>query len=210
MTHHLPRPALVLGVAGAAAGIPLAMVGLVAAPAAAVPAAMVGGLVAAGIAMRLGDRPGSDIPARRRAMARAGGTAGGLWLAGTGVVVLLGASTASVLVALLVVGVPAAVLGWRSVRPVELAAAAAPVTVQAPAPAPAALSTAELCLAWRRSYLELGELPAGPARDELVTHRQSMLDELERRDPAGFRRWLEAGARAGGDPGRYLATGPGA
>jgi hypothetical protein len=28
-------------------------------------------------------------------------------------------------------------------------------------------------------------------------------------DPAGFRRWLDPGARAGGDPGRYLAADPG-
>jgi hypothetical protein len=71
------------------------------------------------------------------------------------------------------------------------------------------LSTPELCLAWRRSYLTLVDLPAGSARCELVAMRQSMLDELERRDSAGFQRWLDDGARAGGDPGRYLAAGPG-
>jgi len=30
------------------------------------------------------------------------------------------------------------------------------------------------------------------------------LDELERRDPAGFRRWINDGARAAGDPARYI------
>jgi len=50
----------------------------------------------------------------------------------------------------------------------------------------------------------------GSGRGELVAVRLSILDELERRDADGFRRWLAAGARPGGDPARYLATGPGA
>jgi antibiotic biosynthesis monooxygenase (ABM) superfamily enzyme len=40
--------------------------------------------------------------------------------------------------------------------------------------------------------------------------RLSILEELERRDADGFRRWFAAAARPGGDPARYLATGPGA
>ncbi len=71
---------------------------------------------------------------------------------------------------------------------------------------PCELSTAELCLAWRRSYLALLDLPPGPGRCELVRLRGCLLDELERRDPAGLTRWLADGARAGSDPGRYLAT----
>ena len=51
-----------------------------------------------------------------------------------------------------------------------------------------ALSTPELCLAWRRSYLALLEVPAGPGRCEIVRMREGLLDELERRDRDGFTR----------------------
>ena len=65
-------------------------------------------------------------------------------------------------------------------------------------------------LAAALSYLAPEDLPSGPDRSELVTPRRSMLDQLERRDPAGFGRRLDsgadAGADAGGDLGRYLAA----
>jgi hypothetical protein len=50
--------------------------------------------------------------------------------------------------------------------------------------------------------------PDGKCRCAIVHLRQSMLDELERRDANGFGRWLKAGARAGSDPGRYLNPDP--
>jgi hypothetical protein len=71
---------------------------------------------------------------------------------------------------------------------------------------PAQVSTPELCLAWRRSYLALVDTPSGQARNDIVRLRRDLLDELERRDHAGFSRWIETGARAGSDPGRYLRT----
>lgn len=67
-----------------------------------------------------------------------------------------------------------------------------------------ALATATLCGAWQRSYWMLQDLPAGPTRVQLVAQRQAVLDELERRDPDGFARWLATDPRAGSDPGRYL------
>jgi hypothetical protein len=69
-----------------------------------------------------------------------------------------------------------------------------------------ALSTPELCLAWRRSYLALLDVTSYPARCDIVRMRECLLDELERRDRDGFTRWLDTGARAGSDPGRYLST----
>jgi hypothetical protein len=69
-----------------------------------------------------------------------------------------------------------------------------------------ALSTSELCLTWRRSYLALLDATSSPARCNIVRIRGCLLDELERRDPAGFTRWLDTGARAGSDPSRYLST----
>ena len=81
-----------------------------------------------------------------------------------------------------------------------------PAAEQPPPPTPEALSTPELCLAWRRSYLALLDVTSSPARCKIVRLRQCLLDELERRDPDGFTRWLDTGARAGSDPGRYLSA----
>ena len=69
-----------------------------------------------------------------------------------------------------------------------------------------ALSTPELCLAWWRSYLALLDVASYPARCNIVGMRECLLDELERRERDGFTRWLDTGARAGSDPGRYLST----
>jgi hypothetical protein len=78
--------------------------------------------------------------------------------------------------------------------------------VSGPPVVAADMPTAELCLAWRRSYLVLIETPFGARRDEIVSRRRELLDELERRDHAGFVRWIDTGARAASDPGRYLRT----
>ena len=40
---------------------------------------------------------------------------------------------------------------------------------------------------------------------QVVQRRQEYLDALERRDPHGFARWMDLGARAASDPGRYVA-----
>ena len=66
------------------------------------------------------------------------------------------------------------------------------------------LSTPELVLMWRVSYTQLENARSHRARCRVVARRQACLDELERRDPTGFRRWLAAGPRAAGDPSRYL------
>ncbi|MEU4251930.1 hypothetical protein AB0F15_31380 [Amycolatopsis sp. NPDC026612] len=80
----------------------------------------------------------------------------------------------------------------------------AAVTLPPPARPVAELSTDELCTAWRRSYLQLRVTQDTPVRRHLVQRRQDYLDEIERRDRSGFRRWLASGARAGSDPGPYL------
>ena len=74
------------------------------------------------------------------------------------------------------------------------------------------LSTAELCWGWRTSFTALERV--SPRNDlqrrlVLIAVRQRYLDEIARRDPAGFFRWLQAGARPAGDPSRYLRTPPG-
>jgi hypothetical protein len=103
-------------------------------------------------------------------------------------------------------------LWWRrrgSRRPVEVQHADPPDRGP-PATEPTIIDvdvpTGELCLAWRRSYRVLHDLPPGTEHlaGELVRARAALLDELERRDPAGFARWLDTGARAGSDPARFL------
>ena len=54
--------------------------------------------------------------------------------------------------------------------------------------------------------LALLDATSYPARCDIVRMRECLLDVLERRDRDGFTRWLDTGARAGSDPGRYLGT----
>jgi hypothetical protein len=69
---------------------------------------------------------------------------------------------------------------------------------------PTTLDLDDLCRAWRLSYL-LVENAHGPGELEHAARlRRRYLDELARRHPAGFRRWIDDGARAAGDPSRYL------
>lgn len=79
-----------------------------------------------------------------------------------------------------------------------------------PLPQPSAvrtLSTAEVCWAWRLSYVGMHRPDCpGYQREHLAALRSACLDELERRDPAAFRRWLPT-ARAAGDPARFFCPG---
>jgi antibiotic biosynthesis monooxygenase (ABM) superfamily enzyme len=42
------------------------------------------------------------------------------------------------------------------------------------------------------------------SRAAIVRRREAVLDELERRDPAGFARWLASGPLSATDPSRFL------
>jgi hypothetical protein len=81
-----------------------------------------------------------------------------------------------------------------------------PIAASPPVVAARDLSTGALCLAWRRSFVELQRAADESARQRVVRLRTEYLDELERRDRAGFARWLGSGARAGSDPQRYLTA----
>jgi hypothetical protein len=70
----------------------------------------------------------------------------------------------------------------------------------------AAVSTTQLCGAWQSTYWLLLDLPRGPVHDEVVIIRRRVLDELERRNPTGFDRWLQTEPRACSHPGRYLVA----
>jgi hypothetical protein len=78
-----------------------------------------------------------------------------------------------------------------------------------PLPGPHAvpgLDTATLCWVWRVSYARLARCRWPGEREHLALLRRACLDELERRDPRAFARWLST-ARAAADPGRFFLGG---
>jgi hypothetical protein len=66
------------------------------------------------------------------------------------------------------------------------------------------MTDAELCLAWRRSFVTLSSTRNPARRAGVVSLRQEILDEMEFRHPVGLRVWLHSGARAAGGPDRFL------
>jgi hypothetical protein len=77
-------------------------------------------------------------------------------------------------------------------------------------PAPAelppvtALSTEELGREWLESTTALAGSLEPAVRSAIVRRRQDALDELERRDPEGFLRWLTAGTVLDRDPAPFV------
>ncbi|MFI7068407.1 hypothetical protein ACIBL3_45990 [Kribbella sp. NPDC050124] len=67
-----------------------------------------------------------------------------------------------------------------------------------------AMTGPELCMAWRRSFVELQRAESAEAMAGIADLRREILDELERRNPLGFDHWMASGARAPSDPSRYL------
>jgi len=65
-------------------------------------------------------------------------------------------------------------------------------------------SASELCWRWRTSFTALQHTVSPGERLRLITSRSELLDELARRDPERFQRWLDSGARAASDPARFL------
>jgi hypothetical protein len=78
------------------------------------------------------------------------------------------------------------------------------VEVTAPAVGADCLDDLALCLEWRRSFIALQRSSTLVTRMRVVQQRQLYLDELERRNADGLSAWLESGARAAGDPSRYI------
>ena len=66
------------------------------------------------------------------------------------------------------------------------------------------MSDAELCHAWRRSFVALQRARGLRVRALVVQTRQLLLDEVEARYPAGLQAWLGSGARAAGGPDRFI------
>lgn len=70
-----------------------------------------------------------------------------------------------------------------------------------------ALTDEELCHSWRVSCTALGSQPSAAQTAATVTERQTLLDELERRNPRGFAAWLASEAWTPGNPLPYLTRG---
>jgi hypothetical protein len=68
----------------------------------------------------------------------------------------------------------------------------------------ATLDGESLCLAWRKTSTVLRRELSLTVVETLARRRQELLDEMERRNGKGFRAWLASGARAAGDPSRYI------
>ena len=196
---------LVLACAGAVAvvgGLYLSGSGLVAV---AVSGALVGCL-AAGIARET--PPGPNRTAPLEAAVWIGGLTvlALLVLSGTAVVTS-GAVTAALCAVAVGVGVVAAVRRAKhSARPAAppIAALGTPELGDADHGGPVpGLSTRALGREWIRTTALLGAALKPEDRTALVRRRQEALDELERRDPDGFGRWLTAGG-ATADPADFV------
>ncbi|SFP19298.1 hypothetical protein SAMN05660464_2421 [Geodermatophilus dictyosporus] len=77
-------------------------------------------------------------------------------------------------------------------------------------PPVATLSTVALGREWLSTTAALAGRLDPAARQAVVRRRQETLDELERRDPEGFARWLAEGPLPGSDPADWLQEGPAA
>ncbi|CCG01568.1 hypothetical protein [Blastococcus saxobsidens] len=174
------------------------------------------GCIAAGVAR---ETPG---PPRRSTVEAAGQAAAitiGALLVVSGTAVLAGGAMALLLAGALVAGWAA--VRWFHDRQEATAAGSAAVTSPfpavrplpgppwpSPAPAVAGLPTAALGEEWLRTGAALQGALAPAARQRIVTRRAQVLDELERRDPAGFARWLAAGPLHAGDPAGFVRSEP--
>jgi hypothetical protein len=128
---------------------------------------------------------------------------------GTGLVVLTGGVGAAVVIGLAAVtgGIPWLLMTRRPRRAGAAIPDAAPgAGSAAPAwqPPVSLLPTSDLGSEWLRTTWKLAG-PVGPReRQDIIRRRQETLDELERRDPHGFARWLAAGPAAGSDPAVFV------
>ena len=69
---------------------------------------------------------------------------------------------------------------------------------------PDLMTVADLCDAWRSSYVALQRATTAESRMRIVLVRSLYLDELERHSGPAVAAWLRSGARAASDPARFL------
>lgn len=165
--------------------------------------AVPGGVIAAAVYTRT--RTDNDVPPPRY-LVKGACLAALSVIAALGLIAVFGAA-ALLTLGLLAVGAPAVL------RPLLAHAPhACTSTTVTPLPPPAAsvpmdcqvFTDAELCWRWRTSFAVLQYTLAPAERLHIVQTRSALLDELARRNPEGFTRWLGSGARAASDPARYF------
>jgi hypothetical protein len=176
-------------------------------------------LLAAAVAAFVAHNAAADTRAARPVDAAYKAAAGTvvLILLVVGVGVLAGGAVAAVVSGLAVVG---GVVWLLKARRGRRAGARGPVTAATEDGAPAPMlpvvmqlfwqlpvgliPTSTLGTEWLETTSALGR-PVEPAvRQDIIRRREETLDELERRDPAGFARWLAAGAASDSDPATFV------
>jgi hypothetical protein len=177
-------------------------------------AAALVGCTAAGVAREVPNRPkGAAV----EAAVWASGFTAGFVLVVAGLATVAGGAVAAVVV---LSALAAVALRWgRTQRARTAAARRGAAVVRLPVPPPhagptgdsrmlpvGALSTRALGEEWLRTTAALAGRLSPAARASLVGRREEALDELERRDPDGFARWLLA--RPGSDPADFVRGGP--
>ena len=70
----------------------------------------------------------------------------------------------------------------------------------------AGLSDPQLAREWRRSHALLRRAATRTELSRLCVLRRRQLDEMERRDPAGFHRWISSGGWVTGDSAPFLGA----
>lgn len=66
------------------------------------------------------------------------------------------------------------------------------------------LNSAQLCRAWRISFLAVISAKTASELEAVVQKRRLYLEEMETRNPAGFQAWLDSRPPASSDPEPYL------
>ena len=207
MSTRGPLPRLLLW-SGAVVGAGLAVVGgLALRPPGLVAvglAAAVSACLAAGVARE--SRPGKTAVVDAAWKAGVATVAVLLVLSGTAV---LGGAVLTLLVAGVAAGTATVVWLVRGSRTAAVRPAVATRSPQLPFPLPpvTSLSTGDLGREWVRTTTALGGPLDARTREAIVIRRQQTLDELERRDPDGFARWISGLPLAGSDPSGDLRHG---
>lgn len=205
MSTRGPLPRLLLWT-GAVAGAGLAVVGgLALRPPGLVAvglAALVAACLAAGVARE--SRPGQQAVVDAAWKAGTGTVAVLLVLSGTAV---LGGAVLTLMVAGGAAGTWTVLWLVRSSPRTSPSAVAGTGRPAVPLPPVSALSTEALGQEWVRTTTALSGPLDARTREAIVLRREQTLDELERRDPDGFARWLSGLPLAGSDPSGDLKHG---
>lgn len=222
MPYRGPVARILLGIGLVCGGL-LALAGaLVIGPSGIVAVAVAGGVSAALAAGVVRETPRGNRAVVRESAVRAGGGTVAALLLVAGTAAVAGGVVAAVVTALAV----ASGLGWwllngrRSARSgVQRPATGStfrsvtpftpPVVRRSAAPSPgsgpvSALPTSVLGTEWLRTSAALARRLDPGTRHTIVRRRAEVLIELERRDPAGFSRWLAAGASSDSDPAPFV------